>query len=96
MGTKFCVTGTVTEELLSLFILIKEGGEVADNGGLFLAHIPAPPLPTRSWQSLILSAPGATNEKMEGQTPGWLPAVAKTRVEALSVLPAPSYPRIAA
>ena len=86
------------EELLSLFILIKEGGEVADNGGLFLAHIPAPPPPppTRSWQLLILSAPGATNEKMEGQTPGWLPAIAKTSVQALSVLPAPSYPRIAA
>lgn len=81
-----------------MFILIKEGGEVADNCGLFLAHIPAlpPPLPTRSWQSLILRAPGATNEKMEGQTPGWLPAVVKTRVQVLPVLPAPSYPRIAA
>lgn len=37
MGTKFCVTGTVMEEL-PLFILIKESEEVADNCGLFLAH----------------------------------------------------------
>lgn len=93
MGTKFCVTGTVMEEL-PLFILIKESEEVADNCGLFLAHIPAPPppTPTRSWQSLILRAPGATNEKWRVKLLDGSPLLVRQKSKPFPCCPRPPTP----
>ena len=64
-------------EELPLFILIKEGRQL----WAVLAHIPAPPPPppTRSWQSLILRAPGATNEKWRVKPPDGSPLLVRQK-----------------
>lgn len=77
-------------EELPLFILIKEGRQL----WAVLAHIPAPPPPppTRSWQSLILRAPGATNEKWRVKPPDGSPLLVRQKSKPFLCCPRPPTP----